>query len=79
MKRSTGDGPDADRLPEAVVLAGRRDGKSLREIAIDLYGAERGAAGWDCDGWMRTKVRRLVGRAGAESDGRPGIAGPGTQ
>ena len=66
----------ADSSPEAVAMAGRRAGKSLREIAVDLYGAERVAAGWHRDGWMRATVQRLAGGAGTGSDGRSGVAGP---
>ena len=51
----------------AVVLAGVRSGKSTREIAVDLYGADRVAADWHRDGWMRAQVRRLVQRARAAS------------
>ena len=40
-----------------------RAGRSLREIAIDLFGAERVAAEWHPDGSMRADVRRLVQRA----------------
>ena len=58
----------------AVALSGIRSGKSMREIAVDLYGADKVAAGWHRDGWMRAKVRRLVSRARAASDD----AGPGT-
>ena len=48
---------------QAAVLAG----KSVRVIAVDLYGAARVAADWDRDGWMLAKVRRLVRRARAAS------------
>ena len=71
-------GSERDLEMEAAVLAAHRSGKSLREIAIDLYGREQVEACWHADSWMRTKVRRLVGRAGAESDGGPGVAGPGS-
>ena len=50
----------------------------MREIAIDLYGADREAAGWHGDSRMRAKVRRLVLRARAASDEGPDNAGPGT-
>ena len=52
----------------AVAMAGIRSGKSMREIAVDLYGVDRVAAGWHSDSGMRTKVRRLVNRARAASD-----------
>ena len=44
MKRSTTGGPGRDRSPEAVALAGSRVGKSLREIAVDIFSeqTERG-------------------------------------
>ncbi len=63
-----------DTAMQAVVLAGIRCGKSMREIAVDLYGADPVAAGWHVDSRMRAKVRRLVQRARAASDD----AGPGT-
>ena len=60
-----------DRAPEAVAAAALRAGRSLREIAIDLFGADPGsasgagrvAAEWHPDGAMRAHVRRLVQRA----------------
>ena len=45
------------------VLDGRLAGKSWREIAVDLYGAERVAADWSVDGWMRSRVRRYGSKA----------------
>ena len=57
--------------PEAVVLAGWRAGKPLREIAVDLYGREEVEACWHDDSAMRSRLRRLLARARA-SDG----AGP---
>lgn len=54
-----------DAAMRAIVLAGLRSGKSMREIAIDLYGADRVAADWHADGWMPARVRRLVQRARA--------------
>ena len=41
MKRSRAVPPVADPSPEAAALAGRRAGKSLREIAVELYGWEQ--------------------------------------
>ena len=56
-----GPGPDAphpaDReLP--TVPDARLAGKSWRETAVDLYGADAVAAEWHADGWMRARVRR---------------------
>ena len=67
-----------DAATMAVALAGLRSGKSHREIATDLYGAEQVAAGWHRDGWMRAKVRRLLHRAQAASGDGTGGASPGT-
>lgn len=60
----------------AAVLAGRRAGKPLREIAVDLYGREQVDAEWHADSLMRSKLRRLLRRAEAGSDGGPDGAGP---
>ena len=67
-----------DAAMRAVALAGIRSGKSMREIAVDLYGAGQVAAGWHSDSRMRAKVRRLAMRARAASDEGPDNAGPGT-
>ena len=67
-----------DAAMRAVVLAGIRSGKSMREIAVDLYGAERVAAGWHGDSRMRAKVRRLVSRVRDASGAGPDNGGPGT-
>ena len=69
---------EADAAMRAVALAGIRSGKSMREIAVDLYGAHEVALEWHRDGWMRAKVRRLVNRARAATDEGPVEAGPGT-
>ena len=58
----------------AIILAGRRAGKSLREIAVDLYGREQVNADWHADSWLRSKVRRLSYRAEARSGIGPGTA-----
>ena len=61
-----------DAAMRAVALAGIRSGKSHREIAVDLYGADAVTADWHVDSRMRAKVRRLVDRARAVSgDGPP--------
>ena len=68
----------ADARVQAVALAGLRSGKSMREMAVDLYGADRVAADWHDDSGMsgmRAKVRRLVNRARAESGTGPDNAG----
>ena len=68
----------AEAAMRTVALAGIRSGKSMREIAVDLYGADRVAAGWHADSRMRAKVRRLVQSARAASGAGPDNAGPGT-
>ena len=65
-----------DAAMRAVALVGLRSGKSMREIAVDLYGADRVAAGWHGGGRMRAKVRRLVHRARAASDEGRDNTGP---
>lgn len=62
MTEEDGDGKPAAEpgaAPEAIVVAGRGAGKTLREIAIDLFGAEGVDAEWHADGWMRARVQRL--------------------
>lgn len=63
---------------EDVALAGRQAGKSLREIAVDLFGFAHVNAEWTPNGRMRAAVRRLVHRSRAAADGGPGDAGPGS-
>ena len=53
--------------PEAVVLAGWRAGRSLREIAVELYGREEVEACWHDDSAMRSRLRRLLSRARAKA------------
>lgn len=57
--------------PEAVALAGRRAGKSLRAIAVELYGREEVGACWHDDSPMRSRVRRLLSRAGTMTGAAP--------
>ncbi len=64
-----------DAAMRAVALAGLRSGKSLRRIAIDLYGADHVARDWHGDSWMRAIVQRLVDRARAAPDEEPDKAG----
>ena len=67
-----------DAAMQAVALAGLRSGKSMREIAVDLYGADRVAADWHADSGMRAQVQRLADLARAAPDDEPDNAGPGT-
>ena len=62
----------------AAARVGVRSGKPMRQIAVDLYGADRVAADWHGDSGMRAKVGRLVNRARAAPDEGPDEAGPGT-
>ena len=50
-----------------IALDGHGAGKSTREIAEDLYGAERVEGEWGPDGVLRSRVRRLVRRARAHA------------
>ena len=45
------------------MLDGRLDGRSLRQIAIDLHGPRRVARDWKRDGSMKGRVRWRVERA----------------
>lgn len=65
----------AEAEMQAVALAGVRSGKSMREIAIDLYGGNEVAADWHADSRMRAKVRRLISRAQTASGGGRDNAG----
>ena len=78
MRRSTGEGPGADRSLVVVALAGRRAGKSLREIAVDLYGREQVDADWHAESPLRLRLRRLLYRAEARSGGGTNGAGSDT-
>ena len=55
----------ADAAAEAVALVGRQSGKSLRAIAVEIYGREQVDADWHVDSWMRVKLRRAGARASA--------------
>ena len=46
-----------------MALDGRLAGKSLRQIAVDLYGAARVAEEWRSDSSMRGRVRWRVKQA----------------
>ena len=46
-----------------IALDGHVAGKSMREIAEDLYGAERVAAEWRSDSVLRARTRRLLSKA----------------
>lgn len=74
---AAGDAGD-DAAMRAAALAGLRSGKSMRQIAVDLYGADQVARDWHGDSWMRAIVQRLVDRARAAPDEGPDKAGPGT-
>ena len=63
-------------VAENVALAGKRAGRSLREIAIGLYGREQVAVDWYADSRRRAKLRRMLRRAKARL--RPDSAGPDT-
>ncbi len=68
-----------DAAMQAVVLAGLRSAKSMREIAVDRYGARQVAVEWHRDGWMRPMVQWLVHRARAAPDEGPDSTDPGTR
>ena len=51
----------------SIVLDGYDAGKSMREIAVDLYGAEKVTAEWTSDSVLRTRMRRLLRKARANS------------
>ena len=59
-----------------IVLDGRLAGKSWRETAVDLYGAESVATEWHADSWMRARVRRrgVKARTLMETDYRDLVA-----
>ena len=51
------------------VLDGRRDGKTQRQIAEEIFGTERVASEWHPDGWMRSQVRRWIEKGEGLVDG----------
>ena len=55
---------DGDR-EVLIALEGHRAGKSTREIAEDVFGAERVAAEWSADSGVRLRTRRVVRKARA--------------
>ena len=59
---------------EDAVLAGKRAGRTLREIAVELYGRERVEADWHADSAMRAKLRRRLYRAEARAGAGPAAA-----
>ena len=50
-------------------LDGLRAGKTPRQIAVDIYGADEVAAEWYSDGGMCSQVRRWIDKASALADG----------
>ena len=57
---------DGNRERELLrVLAADQRNLTTREIAVELWGAERVAREWHGDGWMRSLVRRRVRKARA--------------
>ena len=53
----------------AYVRGMGRHSKSPRRIAEDIWGAERVAAEWNSDSWMRSQIRRWKPKATALADG----------
>ena len=48
-----------------TVLEADQQGRTWREIAVLLWGAERVAEDWWPDGWMRGRVKRRLANARA--------------
>jgi len=46
-----------------LALDGVTAGKSHRDIAVDLFGAEAVQAQWDAGSWVRSRVRRRIRKA----------------
>lgn len=69
MTTEDGEGEPGGFSPEQIAAAGRRAGRSLRNIAVALYGAANVDAEWTADGWVRARIRRLV-RGAADGTGR---------
>ena len=57
----------------AIVMDGLRQDRKPRSIAIDVWGAERGADGvveeWRTGDWMRSQMRRWMRKAKALAAG----------
>ena len=51
-----------------IALDGHRAGKNLREIAEDVFGAERVAAEWSANSGVRLRTKRLVQKAQAHAE-----------
>ena len=58
---------DGDR-EVLIALDGHRAGKSLREIAEDVFGAERVAAERSANSGVRLRTKRLVHKAQAHAE-----------
>ena len=50
-----------------IALDGHAAGRSVREIAEDLYGSESVASDWGADSVLRAQTRRLVRKAQAHA------------
>ena len=57
-----GTGDDGDR-ELVLALAGETEGLTHREIAAQIWGAERVAEEWWADSWMRSRIKRRRRRA----------------
>ena len=71
-----------DAAMPTIALAGLRAGKSMRAIAVELYGADQVAADWHGDSRMRARVRYRLDKAReierTRQDGDRDIAAGGT-
>ena len=51
------------------VLDGLREGRKPRQIAVEIFGAERVRAEWYAHGGMRSQIRPWIPKARAMADG----------
>ena len=68
-RRGAGAGLRREDRALAKVLDGLKTERTPRRMAEDIWGAERVAAEWNADSWMRSQIRRWVPKAQALADG----------
>ena len=66
---SVGAGTGGEDRAVVKAMVGLQAGKTPRQIAVDIYGADEVRANWYSHGGMRSQVRRWIDKALALADG----------